>query len=182
MNPEELLQIRGFDFKPEMYVAENGGQNEVWSGIIYSGNGSEKYEHELVHSYLYKLYRLSLHRLFDEGMATYLGGSSGKPYPFHRQKLKEYLRQHPETDLSSQLDPYQSLKIEEVTSLSYTTGALLCEYAYRLGGKEALLRLFSSGKEEEAFWAGLEPLELNKNNFNEKLRQLLKEEPLLIFN
>lgn len=181
MNPVELFQIRGFEFKPEMYFHDQGGQNEVWSGIIYSGSGSEKYEHEIVHTYLYEIYRQNFHRLFDEGMATYLGGSSGLPYSTHRQRVKDYWKQNPQTDLSEFLDPYQPLQINEDTSLPYMVGALICEYAYRSAGKEGLLSLFESGREKEGFWKAIEPLGMNEHNFNSKLRELLQKEIVLVF-
>jgi hypothetical protein len=182
MNPEELLQIRGFDFKPEMYVAENGGQNEVWSGIIYSGNGSEKYEHEVVHSYLYELSRLQQHPLFDEGLATYLGGSAQLPYTTHREYVKDYIATQPELDLREHLNPYDAVKIKEYTSLPYVIGGLICEYAYRYYGKDSLLQLFQSGKTDDNLWIALEAIGLHKENFNEQLRELLQEETVLIFN
>jgi hypothetical protein len=182
VNPAEIFQIRGFDYEPQMYSADKGGQNEVWSRIIYSGNNSEKYEHEVVHSYIYERFRLQHHPLFDEGLATYLGGSAQLPYPTHRQYVKEYLEIHPEFDLREHLDPYNAVKIREYTAIPYVIGALICEYAYRYQDKDSLLQLFQSGKTDDDLWVTLEGIGLNKENFNEQLRELLQEETVLIFN
>lgn len=182
VNPVELFQIRGFDYEPQMYASDKGGQNEIWSGIIYSGNGSEKYEHEVVHSYLYELFKLQHHPLFDEGLATYLGGSSQLPYTTHREYVKDYLETHPKLDLREHLDPYVSFTIKEYTSLPYVIGALICEYAYRYYDKDTLLQFFRSGKTSDDLWVALEAIGLNKENFNGQLKKLLQEEAILIFN
>lgn len=62
---------------------------------------------------------------------------------------------------------------------SYFVGALICEYVYRGWGKEGLFDMMEHATEEEDIWAVLRKEGLGFGNINEKLDQLLADEPTL---
>jgi hypothetical protein len=139
-DPLELFQIKGFDYHPKMYWAKTGGLAEH-ANMIYSGGNSEYYTHEITHLYTRAQFP-QLHGLLDEGFATFVGGSSGRSYLWHRTRLKDYLAARPSLNLADCLDPYSRLYTEDDTPLSYMVGALLCERALRMGGRDKLYDLF----------------------------------------
>lgn len=180
-NPKEIFEIRGFDYTHSMYMAKKGGQNEVWSNTIFSGNNSEEYNHEIVHSYLFKLYGKTIPGLIDEGFATYIAGSSQIPYTKHRKNLEKHLDKNPTFDLMQCLNPYSDIYINEDTSIPYMTGALICEHILRTNGKSKLLDVFLAGKSKPDLWKALNTFGITKNNFNEVIRKEIKREPFLIY-
>ncbi|MGB1218126.1 MAG: hypothetical protein ACPG5P_09625, partial [Saprospiraceae bacterium] len=122
INPVEIFNIRGYDYCPQMYFAETGGLNETWDNTIFSGNNSERYDHEILHSFTRKKFGRKIHPFLDEGVCTFFGGSNQKPYIYHKSKLKEHLEQNPSFNLMDYLDPYTRLDLNEETSVSYTVG------------------------------------------------------------
>ncbi|WKK86615.2 hypothetical protein QYS48_06810 [Marivirga arenosa] len=85
-NLKELFQIKGFDYNPIMY-REGGGGLSARQNIVFSANSSEFYTHEIMHLYIIAFY-YSRAQLFNEGMATYFGGSRKYSYTWHKKKLK----------------------------------------------------------------------------------------------
>lgn len=152
-DPQELFRIRGFDYNPTMFKFENGGQNESWRNIIYAGNNAAWYPHELVHSYTYARYARTIHRVFDEGLATYLGGSNELPLSHHLQNLKRYLAENPTVDALDLL--YNNTEIyDKETACLYAIGGLFCQLALeRPNGKIVLQQLLEAGKSKEDFLA-----------------------------
>ncbi len=55
INPKELFEIKGFDYNPMMYADKSGGLAD-FGNIIFSGNNSEIYTHEIIHIYTNNLY------------------------------------------------------------------------------------------------------------------------------
>ncbi len=176
-NPIELFQLKGFDYVFNMFLAKTGGQ-AVWGGegsdfeyILYSGNNKEFYPHEICHFYINKLIKQECSRLAEEGIATFLGGSSEQSYSYHARALKLFLDKSPNKrvfDLFS-----DNSKINEHTSMLYATGAVIADMAYEKKGLEGFRKFlaisekqlkeevpkifdFSSEKEfEEAFYKKL---------------------------
>lgn len=168
VNPKELFEIKGFDYTHSMYVSERGGLAEA-GNLVFSGNNSERYTHEIVHIYTHQLYP-GLLSFLDEGIATYLAGSGGFEYDWHRKVFKQYLSENPEFQLSEHLSPYEYLYIQQETPAPYIIGALVCERTIRLYGKEKLLSLLASKLE---LWPTLELVGLNRQNFDDELRKEL---------
>jgi hypothetical protein len=170
IDPVEVFQIKGFAYHPKMYWAPAGGLAEP-GGIIYAGASSEAYTHELAHIYTQAMVP-HLDALLDEGLSTWMGGSNGHPFDWHRARLRAYLDRHPGLDLAACLDPYSRIYIEEETPLSYMVGALVCERAARLGGKAKVMDLLL---EQGGQAAALARVGLQAENLNAILRAELAQ-------
>lgn len=167
-NPEELFRIKGFDYNPMMYISKDGGFAE--GDILFSGNNSEYYAHELVHIYAQKKFP-KIPILLDEGFAMLLGGSGIHEYEWHRKKLKNYLIENPDFDLAVYVEPYEYKYIDNETSVPYMVGALICEHILRKHGKEKLFEFFENNTD---LWNNLKSIGIDKENIDLKLKNELK--------
>lgn len=170
---EELFQIKGFDYHPIMY-REGGGGLTTHLNIVFSGNRSEFYTHEIMHLYISAWYPSRI-KLIDEGLATYVGGSRVYSYSWHKKNLRSHIKKNPEIDFSTHLEPFERFFAGE-TSIPYMIGALICERTYRLFGKEKLLELLKGGDE---LWDLLNAVGLNEENFDAELKKELLLPPTL---
>jgi hypothetical protein len=168
------MQIRGYDFQYSMFLTDQiGGTVFPVDRIIFSGNNSEYYPHELVHIYIDEHYP-STHAIIEEGLAVYFGGSKGWAYEKHIAALKEYLKNNT-IDFLEKLHDDRSYTIGEKTSLWYAMGSLLCDMSLRKCGKEGLFQLLNSGETEEELHESLELLfEIEIENFNDFVRKELE--------
>ncbi len=154
----ELAKLWGFDYAYDMFNMDtSGGTAVVTAKIIFSGNGTEYYPHELVHLYVgqwlgteYK----KTHEWFNEGLATYLGGSRGKSLEWQLGVLKSYLDSEPKPDLSNLFD--HKMKIGISTNLDYVIGGLICKLAHEKGGMSALRDLLTAGESDDDFYSAVE--------------------------
>ena len=166
INPKEVFEIKGFDYNPMMYVSKTGGLAD-FGNIIFSGNNSEIYTHEIVHIYTNNLFP-KIDKFLDEGMATYIAGSGKFDYEWHRKKLDKFLIENKNFDFKEHTDPFEQLYFEDETSIPYLTAALILERTKRIYGNEKLLELLKSEKE---LWQTLSLVGLTKENINEELRK-----------
>ncbi|WP_405571611.1 hypothetical protein [Winogradskyella sp. Asnod2-B02-A] len=162
--PKQVFEIKGFDYLPNMYFSETGGMVD-YGNIIYSGNNSEYYTHEIVHIYTTKLFP-SIQPILNEGIATYLGGSGKNSYEWHREKFKVYLNES-SVNIANHLQPYERFYIDNETPIPYIIGALICERTLRKYGKEGLMNLLGSDKE---LWDSLNEYGLTKENLTNELK------------
>ena len=167
IDPKELFEIKGFDYNPMMYVDKSGGLAD-FGNMIFSGNNSEIYTHEIIHIYTSTLYP-KINKFLDEGIATYIAGSGKQDYKWHREKLHKFIKENPKFDFESHFDPYERLYFENETSIPYLTSALICERIHRVYGKEKLLQVLQS---EDELWKNLKNVGLTKENIN---KELIKE-------
>ncbi|SMG09062.1 hypothetical protein SAMN05661096_00184 [Marivirga sericea] len=170
---EELFQIKGFDYNPIMYW-EGGGGLAANLNIVFSGNRSELYTHEIMHLYTSAWYPSNID-LIDEGLATYVGGSRVYSYTWHKKNLRSHIEEYPEIDFSSHLEPYERFFAGE-TSIPYMVGALVCERTYRLYGKAKLLDLLDGAAD---VWELLGTVGLTQENFDAELKKELLLAPTL---
>lgn len=176
IHPKELFEIKGFDYHPMMYADQSGGLAEHGQ-IIFSGNNSECYTHEVVHIYTNQLFP-DIPKFLDEGMATYIAGSGKYNYEWQRNKIGQFLAQHPDFKMTGHLDPYEQLYFEEQTPVPYLIAALICERTYRLYGKEKLFQLFQGNAD---LWKSLNAVGLTPVNIDQELRKELKRPLTSIF-
>lgn len=162
--PKQLFETKGFDYLPNMYFSETGGMVD-YGNIIYSGNNSEYYTHEIVHIYTKKLFP-SIQPILNEGIATYIGGSGKYNYDWHREKFKVYLNES-EVEIANHLQPYERFYIDNETPIPYMIGALICERTLRKYGKEGLMNLLGSEKE---LWDNLNDYGLTKENLTNEIK------------
>lgn len=151
-NTVELFQLQGFDFVVNMFLAKTGGQAS-WGGegseyeyIIYSGNNKEYYPHELCHFYVNMLITQECSRLAEEGIATFLGGSSEQPYSYHARSLKLYLDKHPKKSLFDLFS--DNSIINEHTTILYATGAVIADMIYEKKGLEGFKSFLAISEKE----------------------------------
>lgn len=169
IDPKELFEIKGFDYNPMMYVDKTGGLAD-YGNIIFSGNNSEIYTHEIVHIYTNTLFP-NINKFFDEGIATYIAGSGKFDYAWHREKFEKFLTENKDFEFKEHLDPYERLYFEGETSIPYLTAALILERTKRVYGDKKIIELLKSEKE---FWQALNLVGLTKDNINEELRKEIK--------
>mgnify|MGYP006961687197 FL=1 len=169
INPKELFEIKGFDYNPMMYVDKTGGLAD-YGNIIFSGNNSEIYTHEIVHIYTNTLFP-NINKFLDEGIATYIVGSGKFDYAWHREKFDKFLTENKDFDFKEHIDPYERLYFEGETSIPYLTAALILERTKRVYGDKKIIELLKSEKE---FWQTLNLVGLTQENINEELRKEIK--------
>ena len=142
-----LMKALGYDFEETMYFSnQNGSITYPNDNLIFSGNKSEINKHELVHLYTYKKFK-NKHKIIDEGIATFLGGSKGLSYEDHLFKLKKHIEFN-SINLHDELFK-NNYVLDEDTSLMYTLGAFLCDLTIKKGGKKLLFELLDSGNTNE---------------------------------
>ncbi len=169
VNPKELFEIKGFDYNPMMYVDKTGGLAD-YGNIIFSGNNSEIYTHEIIHIYTSNLFP-KIDKFIDEGLATIMAGSGKYSYEWHRKKLDKFLNENKDYNFAAHTDAYKRNYFENETSIPYLTSALILERTLRVYGKEKLMELLKS---ENELWTTLKTVGLTKENINEELRKQIK--------
>ena len=169
INPKELFEIKGFDYNPMMYVDKTGGLAD-YGNIIFSGNNSEIYTHEIIHIYTSNLFP-KIDKFIDEGLATLMAGSGKYSYEWHRNKLDNFLNENNDYNFAKHTDTYERIYFENETSIPYMTSALILERTLRVYGKEKLMELLKS---ENELWTTLKTVGLTKENINEELRKQIK--------
>lgn len=169
VNPKELFEIKGFDYNSMMYIDKTGGLAD-YGNIIFSGNNSEIYTHEIIHIYTSNLFP-KIDKFIDEGLATFIAGSGKYSYEWHRNKLDKFLNENKDYNFEMHTDAYERIYFENETSIPYLTSALILERTLRIYGKEKLMELLKS---ENELWATLKTIGLTKENINDELRKEIK--------
>lgn len=169
VSPEEVFRLKGFDYHPMMYVDKSGGFAEEFN-IVISGNNSEYYNHEVAHLFISKAFT-KLDSFFNEGLATYLGGSGKFDYLWQKNKLKEFLKENPKYDFFEHLDIYERFYFQEETPIPYLASAIICEMIIEKYGKE---KLFEVLREGISVIETLKLFKLEKENLNNEMRQFLE--------
>lgn len=126
---------------------QGGGLAVPDEDLYFSMNSSPYYPHEMVHLYTS---HFEDYYWFDEGLATYLGGSVGYNLDYHLQKIADSLDQHDFSNIP------QNARVDELTTYKYSIGGLLIKLANEeYGGKETVFKLMNSGKKKEDFFAAI---------------------------
>lgn len=170
----DFMKIRGFDYENSMFFNnQKGGVSLPSHHLIFSGNNSEYYPHELVHLYTYKYFK-NKNTTIDEGLATYLGGSKGFDYLYHINALKKYLTKN-NIDLSEYLfdESKKHTLIADASSIQYTVGALLCSLADK---QNSLIQLLNSGKSDDDLKKAISKIfNINNNEIDSFLKRELEK-------
>lgn len=169
VHPKELFEVKGFDYNPMMYVSKTGGFAEA-GNFVLSGNNSETYTHEVVHIYTRNLFP-NIKTFFDEGLATYIGGSGKYSYSWHKEKFKKFIQQNESFKVEEHMDDlYERLYFEEETPIPYLIAAVICERTIRLHGKNKYFEILNS---LDDLWASLAKVGITKENVNLEIRKEL---------
>lgn len=169
INPKEIYNIKGFDYHPMMYVDKTGGIAEI-GNIIFSGNNSEIYTHEIIHIYTNQLFP-KIDKFIDEGLATFIAGSGKFNYEWHRNKFAKFLNENKGYNFANLTNIYERIYFENETSIPYLFSALIVERILRIYGKEKLIEFLKS---EKGLWKNLNTVGLTKENINEEIRKQIK--------
>jgi hypothetical protein len=173
-NVNKLYKLLGFDFEIYMNIPSDiSGFTDIDNRIIYASNNSFFYPHELVHIYVDDKFKHNYHSWFNEGFATFLGGSMGLSFEQHMSTLKYNLGTNHTIDLNNIL----ILKmIDSKTSYKYTIGALFCKIAYEKKGYKGIFNLLSYGSSDSDFYSAIEnELGIKQENLNEFIRKELEK-------
>lgn len=175
-NYETLKKIQGYDFTPSMFRTTNiGGETFLEDNLIFAGNNSEYYPHELVHLYIDKLFGKT-NRILNEGIATYLGGAINLSYSEQLKKIKAYMKDNPDSNFyKNTFDNYYNIDYE--SSFMYVGGAFICNIILKEYGKEKLFEIIKSSKTNEELDFSLKELFNVKTDteMDDFLKQKLKK-------
>lgn len=166
----EMYRIQGWDYEARVMADTTGGLAEADRRIVFSGNNSEWYPHEIVHLYINSIYAATLSPAISEGYPTYLGGSGGKSLSWHLQHLAGFYAQHPERNIMADME--SGYDVNHQSTVSYVIGGLICQLTDRQYGWKGVKKLLSAGKQYDDFYKAVEGLlGVNKTNFNDFIRQ-----------
>ena len=156
-HPVDVAGVMGIDFNPTNFVPEQyGGLADIYNDVIYAGNGSAYYPHEAVHLYVHTLFDGLCHKWIDEGIATFLGGSSGQTLDEHLCDLASYMEENPDYFQGDLLSLDQNPKEKLSVDLRYSIGGLICKLVADKMGNKALLSFLASGTTDEEFYQNVE--------------------------
>ena len=152
------------------------------NNIIYAGNNSAYYPHEVVHLYTRAKCTQQFHSWIDEGIAALLGGSTGYKIEWHWEKLRRFLVENPDFKINNNLVELQ-IDIpngEFITDFRYAIGALICQRIIDKEGMKGIFEALYSGHTEENYFGVLEEkLNVNRNEFEQYVKsEFLKLEPI----
>ncbi len=179
-NTNDLAILYGLEFSPySMNAVPTGGLADTRNKVLYAGNNSAYYPHELVHLYTFAGFGRQHHAWVDEGIAAFLGGSTGYYIEWHWQKLKAFLADDPDYAL----DDLKALETdipngEYTTDFRYAIGGYLMYLIHEKEGMQGLFDALSSGRDEEAYFALLQDkLGVDREGFGAFIRQEMKALP-----
>ncbi|MFK8275193.1 hypothetical protein ACI76Y_05860 [Capnocytophaga cynodegmi] len=151
----EQKKLRGFDFDTDMRVGrEKGGVVFPYLKVIFSGNGTAYYPHEIVHLYTRQKAK-NINSYLDEGIAVYFGGSGGLYFPQIMRELYSFLQQT-DIDIYQIIETKDNLFVKTDIDFHYAFAALLCHTILEHHGKEKLFELLDSGNDREEFLCKIE--------------------------
>jgi len=174
-NAQETAKIRGYEFQPSTYVPNQfEALADVTNKIIYVGNDSEFYPHEVVHLYTKELFNYQYHSWIDEGFATMLGGSKGKSLNWHLDKLKVFLEENQDYELNDITKLNTVPNGEYTTEFRYVIGGLLVKEIFDKEGIDGVKEILQFGRSNEDFYNLLEvKFNVSKENFGKFIKEKL---------
>ncbi len=174
----EITEIWGYEYMDRMYRTEQtGGVAIVSNNIIYAGNNSEYYPHEVVHLYAFNVAKNIPHFWINEGIATFFAGSTEKPFDWHLNELKLFHKATPNYDYSNinNLTDFDIPNEKHMTDLRYIVGAIIIREIYKKEGIQGIKDALTIGNKSDDFYALLkEKLNVNEINFNKFIRQQIE--------
>ncbi|MDD4969018.1 MAG: hypothetical protein PHT07_06275 [Paludibacter sp.] len=128
--------------------------------------------HELTHSLFIPLYP-NAPFLFQEGIATYYGGSGSRNLTENIELLKKYVLENPNVNLAD-FDSYYTL-LKDGSNPFYTVGAIFIDYAIKIGGAQKVLALFKYPSTNSGIYSAINTeLGIEKDKINSFLKDYIK--------
>lgn len=172
----EIVRLWGYDYMPKIYIpGQTGGLADISNGLVYAGNNSEYYPHELVHLYTNKVYPDGYHFLLNEGFATFMAGSGGYDLDWHIEKLKAYIVENPDFEISLKtLKGYIPNGLHN-TEFRYVIGGLICKKIYESKGMKVLFEGLKKVRTDEDLNLFIEDkLNVKQADFSEYIKRIVK--------
>ncbi len=143
---------------------ETHGLAHAINNMIFSGNGSAFYPHEIVHLYIPD----NTHYIFNEGMATYFGGSRGLSTEEVLKFLYQWSLDNPDFDFS-QLNNYKDHNTK--INLSYAVGCLIITTIMEEYHTQMVRNILEKGTSSDDFFKTTKSIiGIHKENFNHFVR------------
>ncbi len=153
---DEMTRILGLETRIKW--GPSGGLAQAVNHQLFSGMPAigERYAHELVHIMLRPLVKHTI-AFADEGVATWLGGTSGMDFPVAARALATFLTSHPTVSLDSIMAgnitiPSGTLAV----SARYPAGAVFAMMVHERGGANAIRTLLDAGYSVPEFQRSME--------------------------
>ena len=176
-NARDIARTWGYEYMNRMYNPSGKGGIASWRNmIIYSGNNSSYFPHELVHLYTYHVVPKDPHLWVGEGIATFYAGTSTYSFQGHMSKLKQFLDDNPEYDLSDISKLKKTIPNgEHASDFRYVIGGLLMRNIYEKEGVKGLVDSLKYGKSDKEFYRLIEDkLAVKKNDFDKYIKMEMK--------
>jgi len=154
---EEVERARGLDFFPAASADRGLGGGAISTGMVFVGNPAlgETYLHELAHAVLSPTVP-TRNGLFNEGVATWLGGSRGRTPREVYARLRQIQIARPALTFGQVLSrDIPDAAAEEMTDAYYATGALVVDAVYRRAGLSGLRALAQLNNDPSTLLAAL---------------------------
>jgi hypothetical protein len=154
---EEVERARGIDFFAAASADRGLGGGAISTGMVFVGNPAlgETYLHELAHAVLSPTVP-TRNGLFNEGVATWLGGSRGRTPREVYARLRQIQIARPALTFGQVLSrDIPDAAAEEMTDAYYATGALVVDAVYRRAGLTGLRALAQLNNDPSTLLAAL---------------------------
>ena len=153
-NARDISRTWGYEYMNRMYNPSGKGGVASWQNmIIYSGNNSSFFPHELVHLYTFHLHPEYPHFWVGEGIATFYAGTSTYTFHGHMMKLQAFLKDNPDYDLSDITQLNKTIPNgEHKSDFRYVIGALLMRNIYLKEGVQGLIESLKYGTSDDDFF------------------------------
>jgi len=177
-NARDIARTWGYEYMNRMYNPSGKGGIASWRNmIIYSGNNSSFFPHELVHLYTYHVVPEDPHFWVGEGIATFYAGTSTYSYNGHMLKLKAFLHDNPEYDLSDIKKLKKTIPNgEHASDFRYVIGALLMGKIYKKEGVTGLIEALKYGTSDADFFRLLlDKLDVRQDNFDAYVKSEMRK-------
>ena len=150
LDVDEVYRIIGLE--SDLKFGPVGGAAQPANRTLFSGIPAlgEEYRHELAHFVLAPLCCAGTSALVSEGVATWLGGTTGMDYPSSVRVLAAFLAEHGEVTIDSIVSG------SFAATQSYPAGAVLAAMVFERGGARGVRELFTGSGTPAALRATME--------------------------
>ena len=159
----------------------SGGMADTYNNVIYAGNNSEYYPHELVHLYTSTKFPRQYHPWMDEGIAALIGGSTGYEIEWHWEKLRRFIAENPDYTMDNLTDLQTQIPNGEfITDFRYPIGALICQRIIEKEGMTGIFDALQAGRSEDEYFDMLtQKLNVNRATFGDYVKaEIMKLTPI----
>lgn len=167
-NSKQYCELFGYDYTSEMTAdIDAGGFAMTYEDAYLSYSGEIYYPHEIVHLYTESY---DAHTWFEEGVATYYGGSMGCSLEEHLRVIAFDINS---LDFST-IPTYQYYS--QWTNIKYAIGGLFIKLAIEeYGGRKSVDVLLNSGKTEGDFYKAIYTVfKVDKTGLDPFIKEKLK--------